>query len=171
MNDLNNQTTNEPTVEPTTIGELIEQDEARKAGVSVDDYLRQQVDQYRNKLRIAEIDLDISRKTEDEQRERTRAMTAGLMALIEPEIVAMFESMLYDHTNDIIQSADFESAVEDALDTKLDRYLDADDIDERISDSFGDSNFDTCVRDVVKEMIRDGEITISVENIELSLDS
>ena len=102
MNDLNNQTTNEPTVEPTTIGELIEQDEARKAGVSVDDYLRQQVDQYRNKLHVAQIDLDIARKTADEQRERTRAMTAGLMALIEPEIVAMFESMLYDHTNDII---------------------------------------------------------------------
>ena len=52
-------------------------------------------------------------------------------------------------------------------------------VDKRIGDAIGDidwtsdqitSSFDTAVRDAVREMINDGDISISVENIELSVD-
>jgi len=181
MNDLNNQTTNEPTVEPTTIGELVEQDEARKAGVSVDDYLRQQVDKYRDKLRVAEIEIERERERANGYLEKNQNITAGMFALLEPEILAAFTSMVDEAMNDVTNTGAFERAVEliveDRVETEfekqLDRadFIDSDDVHDQISDAFGDSHFDSCVRDVVKEMIRDGDITISVENIELTLDS
>lgn len=181
MNDLNNHTTNEPTVEPTTIGELIEQDEARKANVSVDDYLRQQVDQYRNKLHVAEIEIERERTRANAYLEKNQNITAGMFALLEPEILAAFTSMVDEAMGDVLSGIDFERAVETIVDDRVEReiedafersqFIDGDDVDERIGDAIGDSSFDAAVRDVVRDMINDGDITISVENIELNLNT
>jgi hypothetical protein len=173
MNDLNNQTTNEPTVEPTTIGELVEQDEARKAGVSVDDYLRQQVDQYRNKLHVAEIEIERERNRANGYLEKNQNITAGIFALLEPEILAAFTSMVDEAMTDVLNGNDFERAVESIVENRVEKeieyafdnsqFIDGDDVDERISDAIGDSSFDAAVRDVVREMINDGDIVLSID--------
>jgi hypothetical protein len=173
MNDLNNQTTNEPTVEPTTIGELIEQDEARKAGVSVDDYLRQQVDQYRDKLHVAEIEIERERNRANGYLEKNQNITAGIFALLEPEILAAFTSMVDEAMTDVLNGNDFERAVESIVENRVEKeieyafdnsqFIDGDDVDERISDAIGDSSFDAAVRDVVREMINDGDIVLSID--------
>jgi hypothetical protein len=173
MNDLNNQTTNEPTVEPTTIGELIEQDEARKAGVSVDDYLRQQVDQYRDKLHVAEIEIERERNRANSYLEKNQNITAGIFALLEPEILAAFTSMVDEAMTDVLNGNDFERAVESIVENRVEKeieyafdnsqFIDGDDVDERISDAIGDSSFDAAVRDVVREMINDGDIVLSID--------
>lgn len=173
MNDLNNQTTNEPTVEPTTIGELVEQDEARKAGVSVDDYLRQQVDQYRNKLHVAEIEIERERNRANSYLEKNQNITAGIFALLEPEILAAFTSMVDEAMTDVLNGNDFERAVESIVENRVEKeieyafdnsqFIDGDDVDERISDAIGDSSFDAAVRDVVREMINDGDIVLSID--------
>tara|TARA_R100000951_G_scaffold23203_1_gene19364 strand:- start:3229 stop:3771 length:543 start_codon:yes stop_codon:yes gene_type:complete len=177
MNDLNNQTTNEPTVEPTveptTLGELVEQDEARKAGVSVDDYLRQQVDQYRNKAHVAEIEIERERNRANGYLEKNHNITAGMFALLEPEILAAFTSMVDEAMNDVLNGNDFERVVESIVDGCVEKevehaferssFIDGDDVDERIGDAIGDSSFDSAVRDVVREMINDGEIVIQID--------
>ena len=173
MNDLNNQTTNEPTVEPTTIGEFIEQDEARKAGVSVDDYLREQVDQYRNKLHVAETETEFQRTRANALLEKNQNITAGIFALLEPEILATFQSMVDESMNDVLNGNDFERAVESIVDDRVEKeiehafdrsqFIDGDDVDERIGDAIGDSSFDAAVRDAVREMITDGDIVLSID--------
>ena len=136
------------------------------------DNLRVEVDQLQNKLRVSEIEVERERKRANEHLEKTQNITAGIFALIEPEILHAFTSMIEESIEDITNTGAFERAVESQIENVFDNssFLNADDVDERISDAFGDSHFDTCVRDVVKEMIRDGDISISVENIELTLD-
>jgi hypothetical protein len=165
----------------TTIGELVTADSAAKAGKSVDDYLRDEVEKYRDKLRVAEVEIERERTRANSYLEKNQNITAGMFALLEPEILAAFTSMVDEAMNDITNTGAFERAVEsiveDRVETEfekqLDRtqFIDSDDVNDQISDAFGDSHFDSCVRDVVKEMIRDGDITISVENIELTLDT
>ena len=166
MTDLNE-------ITPTTIGELVEQDEARKAGVSVDDYLRQQIDQYRNKLHVAEIEIERERTRANSHLEKNQNITAGLFALLEPEILHAFTSMIEDSIEDITNTGAFERAVESIVDDRVEReiedafersqFIDGDDVDERIGDAIGDSSFDAAVRDVVREMIRDGDIVLSID--------
>ena len=116
MTDLNETT-------PTTIGELVEQDEARKAGVSVDDYLRQQIDQYRNKLHVAEIEIERERTRANSHLEKNQNITAGLFALLEPEILHAFTSMIEESIEDITNTGAFERAVESIVDDRVEREI------------------------------------------------
>ena len=165
----------------TTLGEFVTADLAAKSGQSVDDYLRDEVEKYRNKLHVAEIEIERERKRANEHLEKNQNITAGLFALLEPEILHAFTSMIEESIEDITNTGAFERAVEsiveDRVETEFEKqleranFIDSDDVNDQISEALGDSHFDSCVRDVVKEMIRDGDITISVENIELTLDT
>lgn len=176
MTDLNS-TDNR---EPKTVGELVTQDLAAQAGQTVDEYLRDEVERYRNKLHVAEIEIERERERANGYLEKNQNITAGIFALLEPEILAAFTSMVEEAITDITNTSAFENAVEGIVDTRIETeienhferasFLDADDVDERIGDAIGDSTFDSCVRDAVRDMINDGDITISVDNIELSLD-
>ena len=142
-----------------------------KTEYTLDDY-QSALETVQNKLRVSEIEVERERKRANEHLEKTQNITAGIFALIEPEILHAFTSMIEESIEDITNTGAFERAVESQIENVFDNssFLNADDVDERISDAFGDSHFDTCVRDVVKEMLRDGDITIKVEDIELTLD-
>ena len=168
MTDLNQNTSvNVDNVEPM------------KAEFTPDD-LRVELDKLQNKLRVSEVEVERERKRANDYLEKNQNITAGIFALLEPEILAAFQSMVSESMEEVLASVEFENAVdtyfESKLETEIERaldsssFLDADDIDERIGDAIGDSSFDAAVRDAVREMINDGEISISVENIELSLD-
>ena len=154
--------------------------EPMKAEFTPDD-LRVEIDKLMNKLRVSEVEVERERKRADDYLEKNRNITTGIFALIEPEILAAFTSMVSESLEDALGGVEFENAVDAHLDNRLEteieraldgsEFLNADDIDERISDAIGDSSFDAAVRDVVREMINDGDITVSVENIELSLDA
>jgi hypothetical protein len=112
--------------------------------------------------------------------DKCQTTAAALFDLMEGEIVACFtglledlgdnpeferriESMIEDgiENADTITDSDVERAVEDALERT--QFIDGDDVDERISDAIGDSSFDAAVRDVVREMITDGDIVLSID--------
>lgn len=157
--------------------------EPMKAEFTPDD-LRVELDKLQHKLRMSDLEVERERERANGYLEKNQNITAGIFALIEPEILAAFTSMVSESLDDVLGGAEFENAVESIADSVVERrveseiesaldnahFLDADDVDERISDSIGDSSFDSAVRDVVRDMINDGDISISVENIELSLD-
>ena len=157
----------------TTIGELVTADSAAKAGKSVDDYLRDEVEKYRNKLHVAEIEIERERTRANSYLEKNQNITAGMFALLEPEILAAFTSMVDEAMNDVLNGNDFERAVESIVDDRVEKeiehafdrssFIDGDDVDERIGDAIGDSTFDAAVRDVVRDMINDGDIVLSID--------
>ena len=157
----------------TTIGEFVTADLAAKAGQSVDDYLRDEVEKYRNKLHVAEIEIERERTRANSYLEKNQNITAGMFALLEPEILAAFTSMVDEAMNDVLNGNDFERAVESIVDDRVEKeiehafdrssFIDGDDVDERIGDAIGDSSFDAAVRDVVREMITDGDIVLSID--------
>ena len=166
MTDLNQNT--ETNVDNVDNVELL-----GKAEFTPDD-LRAEVDKLQNKLRVVEIEAERERKRADEYLEKNQNVTAGIYALIEPEILSAFKSMLEEAMDDAFTgSSSFESAVEDVVRNTIDDmdFLDDDAVNDRITEAISDSQFDTAVRDVVREMINDGDITVSVENIELSLNT
>lgn len=151
MNDLNQNTAvNVDNVEPM------------KAEFTPDD-LRVELDKLQNKLRVSEEEVEAERNRANSALKKTQKITEGIFALLEPEILAAFQLMVDEAIRDV------DERIETALDESS--YVDSDDIDERISDAIGDSSFDAAVRDAVREMINDGDISISIENIELSLDT
>lgn len=157
----------------TTIGELVTADSAAKAGKSVDDYLRDEVEKYRDKLRVAEVEIERERTRANSYLEKNQNITAGMFALLEPEILAAFTSMVDEAMNDVLNGNDFQNAVESIVDDRVEKeiehafdrssFIDGDDVDERIGDAIGDSSFDAAVRDVVREMINDGDIVLSID--------
>ena len=157
----------------TTIGQFVTADLAAKAGQSVDDYLRDEVEKYRNKLHVAEIEIERERTRANSYLEKNQNITAGMFALLEPEILAAFTSMVDEAMNDVVNTGVFERAVESIVDDRVEReiedafersqFIDGDDVDERIGDAIGDSSFDAAVRDVVREMITDGDIVLSID--------
>ena len=147
--------------------------EPMKAEFTPDD-LRVEIDKLMNKLRVSEVEVERERKRADDYLEKNKAVTAGIFALIEPEILSAFQSMLEEAMDDAFTSSrSFERAVEDVVRNTVDDmdFLDDDAVNDRITEAISDSQFDTAVRDVVREMINDGDITVSVENIELSLNT
>ncbi len=176
MTDLNtelNKLTGTNNREPRTVGELVTQDLAAQAGQSVDDYLRDEVEKYRNKLRVAEVEIERERTRANSYLEKNQNITAGIFALLEPEILAAFQSMVDESMNDVLNGNDFERAVESIVDDRVEKeieyafdrspFIDGDDVDERIGDAIGDSSFDAAVRDAVREMITDGDIVLSID--------
>ena len=150
--------------------------EPMKAEFTPDD-LRVELDKLQNKLRVSEVEVERERKRANDYLEKNQNITAGIFALIEPEILSAFQSMVSESLDDVLNTNDFENAVESIVDTMVDRrvesevesaldnarFIDADDVDERIGDAIGDSSFDAAVRDVVREMINDGEIVIQID--------
>jgi signal transduction protein with GAF and PtsI domain len=164
----------------TELNKLGSLETVQKAEFMPDD-LRAEIEKLRNKVHVAEIEIERERKRANEHLEKNQNITAGLFALIEPEILAAFTSMVEESIEDITKTGAFERAVESIVDDRVERdiedaferstFIDGDDVDERIGDAIGDSSFDAAVRDVVREMIRDGDITISVENIEFNVNT
>ena len=145
------------------------------------DNLRVEVDQLQNKLRVSEEEVAAERNRANSALKKTQKITEGIFTLLEPEILHAFTSMIEESIETITNTGAFERAVESQIEYAFDNssFLNADDVDERIGDAIGDidwtgdqitSSFDTAVRDAVREMINDGDISISVENIELSVD-
>jgi hypothetical protein len=132
--------------------------------------LRQQVDQYRDKLHVAEIEIERERNRANGYLEKNQNITAGMFALLEPEILAAFTSMVDEAMTDVLNGNDFERAVESIVENRVEKeieyafdnsqFIDGDDVDERISDAIGDSSFDSAVREVVQEMVNDGDILV-----------
>jgi hypothetical protein len=152
-----------------TLGSL---ETVQRAEFTPDD-LRVELDKLRNKVHVAEIEIERERKRANAYLEKNQNIPAGIFALLEPEILSAFQSMVDEAMNDVLNGNDFERAVESIVDDRgekeiehaFDRsqFIDGDDVDERIGDAIGDSTFDSCVRDVVKEMITDGDIVLSID--------
>jgi len=163
----------------TELNKLGSLDPVQRAEFTPDD-LRAEIEKLQNKLRVSEVEIERERERANGYLEKNQNITAGIFALLEPEILAAFTEMVEEAVTDITNTSAFENAVEGIVDTRIETeienhferasFLDADDVDERIGDAIGDSTFDSAVRDAVRDMINDGDITISVDNIELSLD-
>ena len=160
MTDLNQNT--ETNVDNVDNVELL-----GKAEFTPDD-LRAELDKLQNKLRVVEIEAERERKRADEYLEKNQNVTAGIFALIEPEILSAFKSMLEEAMDDAFTgSRSFESAVEDVVRNTVDDmdFLDDDAVNDRITEAISDSQFDTAVRDVVREMINDGDIRLTFDSV------
>jgi len=152
-----------------TLGSL---ETVQKAEFTPDD-LRVELEKLRNKVHVAEIEIERERTRANSYLEKNQNITAGMFALLEPEILAAFTSMVDEAMNDVVNTGVFERAVESIVDDRVEReiedafersqFIDGDDVDERIGDAIGDSSFDAAVRDVVREMITDGDIVLSID--------
>ena len=179
MTDLNQNT--ETNVDNVDNVELL-----GKAEFTPDD-LRAELDKLQNKLRVVEIEAERERKRADEYLEKNQNVTAGIYALIEPEILSAFTSMLEEAMGDIVNGDAFENAVdsivtdriesdgldriESEIESQIEQALErsefvvGDDVDERISEAVGDGAFDSAVRDVVRDMINDGDIRLTFDSV------
>src|SRR5210317_2220567 len=122
MTDLNtelNKLTGTDNREPKTVGELVTQDLAAQAGQTVDEYLRDEVEKYRNKLHVAEVEIERERTRANSYLEKNQNITAGMFALLEPEILAAFTSMVDEAMNDVVNTAVFERAVESIVEDRV----------------------------------------------------
>jgi len=152
-----------------TLGSL---ETVQKAEFTPDD-LRAEIEKLRNKVHVAEIEIERERTRANSYLEKNQNITAGMFALLEPEILAAFTSMVDEAMTDVLNGNDFERAVESIVDDRVEKeiehafdrssFIDGDDVDERIGDAIGDSSFDSAVRDVVREMINDGDIVLSID--------
>lgn len=156
----------------TELNKLGSLDTVQRAEFTPDD-LRAEIEKLRNKVHVAEIEIERERNRANSYLEKNQNITAGIFALLEPEILAAFTSMVDEAMNDVLNGNDFERAVESIVDDRVEKeiehafdrsqFIDGDDVDERISDAIGDSSFDAAVRDVVREMINDGDIVLSID--------
>jgi len=156
----------------TELNKLGSLDPVQRAEFTPDD-LRAEIEKLRNKVHVAEIEIERERTRANGYLEKNQNITAGIFALLEPEILSAFTSMVDEAMNDVLNGNDFERAVESIVDDRVEKeiehafdrsqFIDGDDVDERISDAIGDSSFDSAVRDVVREMINDGDIVLSID--------
>ena len=156
----------------TELNKLGSLDPVQRAEFTPDD-LRAEIEKLRNKVHVAEIEIERERTRANSYLEKNQNITAGMFALLEPEILAAFTSMVDEAMNDVLNGNDFERAVESIVDDRVEKeiehafdrssFIDGDDVDERIGDAIGDSSFDAAVRDVVREMINDGDIVLSID--------
>ena len=156
----------------TELNKLGSLETVQKAEFTPDD-LRAEIEKLRNKVHVAEIEIERERNRANSYLEKNQNITAGMFALLEPEILAAFTSMVDEAMNDVLGGRDFERAVESIVDDRVEKeiehafdrssFIDGDDVDERIGDAIGDSSFDAAVRDVVREMITDGDIVLSID--------
>jgi len=156
----------------TEFNKLGSLDPVQRAEFTPDD-LRVEIEKLRNKVHVAEIEIERERNRANSYLEKNQNITAGMFALLEPEILAAFTSMVDEAMNDVLNGNDFERAVESIVDDRVEKeiehafdrssFIDGDDVDERIGDAIGDSSFDAAVRDVVREMINDGDIVLSID--------
>jgi signal transduction protein with GAF and PtsI domain len=143
-----------------------------KAEFTPDD-LRAEIEKLRDQIHVRDIEIERERTRANSHLEKNQNITAGLFALLEPEILHAFTSMIEESIEDITNTGAFERAVESIVDDRVEReiedafersqFIDGDDVDERIGDAIGDSSFDAAVRDVVREMINDGDIVLSID--------
>jgi chromosome segregation ATPase len=156
----------------TELNKLGSLDPVQRAEFTPDD-LRAEIEKLRNKVHVAEIEIERERTRANSYLEKNQNITAGMFALLEPEILAAFTSMVDEAMNDVLNGNDFQNAVESIVDDRVEKeiehafdrssFIDGDDVDERIGDAIGDSSFDAAVRDVVREMINDGDIVLSID--------
>ena len=156
----------------TELNKLGSLDPVQRAEFTPDD-LRAEIEKLRNKVHVAEIEIERERTRANSYLEKNQSITAGMFALLEPEILAAFTSMVDEAMTDVLNGNDFERAVESIVDDRVEKeiehafdrssFIDGDDVDERIGDAIGDSSFDAAVRDVVREMIIDGDIVLSID--------
>ena len=160
----------------TELNKLGSLDTVQRAEFTPDD-LRAEIEKLRNKVHVAEIEIERERTRANSYLEKNQNITAGIFALLEPEILAAFTSMVDEAMNDVLNGNDFERAVESIVDDRVEKevehafdrsqFIDGDDVDERIGDAIDDlgnhGSFDAAVRDVVREMINDGDIVLSID--------
>jgi len=156
----------------TELNKLGSLDPVQRAEFTPDD-LRAEIEKLRNRVHVAEIEIERERTRANSYLEKNQNITAGMFALLEPEILAAFTSMVDEAMTDVLNGNDFERAVESIVDDRVEKeiehafdrssFIDGDDVDERIGDAIGDSSFDAAVRDVVREMINDGDIVLSID--------
>ena len=142
--------------------------EIQKAEFTPDD-LRTEIEKLRNRLCIVETDRDAERQRANKYMDKCQTTAAALFDLMEGEIVACFTGLLEDLGDNPEFERRMERMIEDGIDNagsltdddvenQIDSYLDHSDYE-----PVGSASFDAAVRDVVREMIADGDIVLSID--------
>jgi len=142
--------------------------EIQKAEFTPDD-LRTEIEKLRNRLCIVETDRDAERQRANKYMDKCQTTAAALFDLMEGEIVACFTGLLEDLGDNPEFERRIEGMIEDGLNNagalndedvtnQIDDYLDNSDYEPT-----GSASFDAAVRDVVREMITDGDIVLSID--------
>ena len=132
--------------------------EVRKAEFTPDDLLRSEIERLQSKL-VNE------RESAAKYRAQCQIAASAMFDLMESEIVACFENMLEESSFE----RKLEGMIEDGLNSA--GALTDEDVTNQIDDylenseyaPLNSSSFDHAVRDVVREMIRDGDIVLSID--------
>ena len=136
--------------------------EVRKAEFTPDDLLRSEIEQLQSKL-VNE------RESAAKYRAQCQIAASAMLDLMESEIVACFEGLLDDIDDHPTFQRRIERMIEDGLNSA--GALTDEDVTNQIDDylenseyaPLNSSSFDHAVRDVVREMIRDGDIVLSID--------
>jgi predicted Holliday junction resolvase-like endonuclease len=146
----------------TQVGALTE---VRKAEFTPDDLLRSEIEQLQSKLATERETAVKYRAKYTDTLLASQTVASAMFDLMESEIVACFEKML--------EESSFERRLESMIEDGLNRAgaLTDEDVTNQIDDylenseyaPLNSSSFDHAVRDVVREMIRDGDIVLSID--------
>src|SRR6056300_1696961 len=106
----------------TELNKLGSLDPVQRAEFTPDD-LRAEIEKLRNKVHVAEIEIERERTRANGYLEKNQNITAGIFALLEPEILSAFTSMVDEAMNDVLNGNDFERAVESIVDDRVEKDI------------------------------------------------
>ena len=131
--------------------------EVQKAEFTPDD-LRAEIERLQSKL-VNE------REAAAKYRAQCQTAASAMFDLMEAEIVACFENMIEDHTFERRLESMIEDGInnagvitDDDVESQIESFIDNSEIEPT-----GSASFDQAVRDVVREMITDGDIVLSID--------
>lgn len=131
--------------------------EVQKAEFTPDD-LRAEIERLQSKL-VTE------REAAAKYRAQCQTAASAMFDLMEAEIVACFENMVEDRTFERRLESMIEDGInnagvitDDDVESQIESFIDNSEIEPT-----GSASFDQAVRDVVREMITDGDIVLSID--------
>lgn len=131
--------------------------EVQKAEFTPDD-LRAEIERLQSKL-VTE------REAAAKYRDQCQTVASAMFDLMEAEIVACFENMIEDRAFERRLEVMIEDGInnagvitDDDVESQIESFIDNSEIEPT-----GSASFDAAVRDVVREMITDGDIVLSID--------
>ena len=131
--------------------------EIQKAEFTPDD-LRAEIERLQSKL-VTE------REAAAKYRAQSQTVASAMFDLMEAEIVACFENMIEDRAFERRMESMIEDGInnagvitDDDVESQIESFIDNSEIEPT-----GSASFDAAVRDVVREMITDGDIVLSID--------
>jgi len=131
--------------------------EVKKAEFTPDD-LRAEIERLQSKL-VTE------REAAAKYRAQSQTVASAMFDLMEAEIVACFENMIEDRAFERRLESMIEDGInnagvitDDDVESQIESFIDNSEIEPT-----GSTSFDAAVRDVVREMITDGDIVLSID--------